>query len=89
MAVPLVLLELCENIRSWHDLQFFPGNVEITEMVQWMMPVSESKGGRAASVFVLAESDATSSCQEIPGDDQGARAYDEDLRDGVNGGAHV
>jgi hypothetical protein len=34
------------------------------------------------------ESDASpSSCQEIPGDDQGAS--DEDLWDGVNGGAHV
>jgi hypothetical protein len=33
------------------------------------------------------ESDALQVCQEIPGDDQGAS--DEDLGDGVNGGAHV
>ena len=35
MAVPSVLLELCKNIR--HDLQLFPGDVEVTEIdvVSW------------------------------------------------------
>jgi hypothetical protein len=42
---------------------------------------------KGASQCWYCESDALQVCQEIPGDDQGAS--DEDLGDGVNGGAHV
>ena len=43
---------------------------------------------KGAFQCLYCESDAPpSSYQEVPGDDQGAS--DEDLGDGVNGGAHV
>jgi hypothetical protein len=64
-----------------HDLQFFPGNMEIKRN-EWCRKVRL----RLPVLVAYCESDALQVCQEIPGDDQGVS--DEDLGGG-DGGAHV
>ena len=78
--VQIVAVPQCSSSHaklSWHDLQFFPGNVKNN----W------NRCRKVRLSLCTAKSDALQGFQGIPEDNQGT--IDEDLGGGMDGGANV